>query len=153
MLRRAAVFMLALTFANVAPVFAHENDGARATAPATAAADPAAPVAPITLQRLAQTPKRPFALTTLYGTYATLQALDIVSTQKAIAAGGRERNPIMAAGNVGRMVAVKAATGAMTIYFAEKAWKKNRVGGVLLMAALNGATAAIVAHNTQIAKR
>jgi len=100
-----------------------------------------------------QAPKRPITLTALYGTYVTIQALDVVSTHRAIANGAQERNPLMRGGSVGTMIAVKAATGAATIFFAERMWKKNRVGAVIVMAALNGASAAIVARNQRNARR
>jgi hypothetical protein len=48
---------------------------------------------------------------------------------------------------------VKAAAGASTIYFAERMWKKNRLGAVIVMAALNGATAAIVTRNQRNSRR
>jgi hypothetical protein len=100
-----------------------------------------------------QAPKRPVTLTALYGTYVSIQALDVVSTHRAIANGAQERNPLMRGGSVGTMIAVKAASGAATIFFAERMWKKNRVGAVLVMAALNGASAAIVARNQRNARR
>jgi hypothetical protein len=107
----------------------------------------------VNLSTAAELQKRPAALTALYGTYATIQALDVVSTHRAIANGAQERNPLMRGGSVGTMIAVKAATGAATIFFAERMWKKNRVGAVIVMAALNGASAAIVAHNQRNARR
>jgi hypothetical protein len=97
--------------------------------------------------------KRPAALTALYGTYGAIQVLDIVSTRRAIAAGAQERNPLMRGGSMGTMLAMKAAASASTIFFAERMWKKNRVGAVIVMAALNGASAAIVAHNQRNARR
>jgi len=100
-----------------------------------------------------QAPKRPVTLTALYGTYVTIQALDVVSTHRAIANGAQERNALMRGGSVGTMIAVKAASGAATIFFAERMWKKNRVGAVIVMAALNGASAAIVARNQRNARR
>ena len=51
------------------------------------------------------------------------------------------------------MIAVKALGGAASIYCAEKMWKSNRAGAVVMMALINGATAAIVAHNAQVARR
>jgi uncharacterized membrane protein len=107
----------------------------------------------VSLWTLSQSPHRPAAVGVLYGTYATLQALDVVSTRKALGAGGHELNPLMNRGNVGAMLAVKAAVGVSTIYFTEKLWKKNRAGAIAVMVALNGAQAAIVAHNTRNATR
>ena len=97
--------------------------------------------------------KRPATLTTLYGSYAALQVLDVVSTRRALDAGAREINPLMRGGNMATMIGVKAAAGGATIYFAEKMWKKNKVGAIAVMAALNGASAIIVARNQQHARR
>jgi hypothetical protein len=97
--------------------------------------------------------RRPAMLSVLYGSYAGLQALDVVSTKRALAASAVETNPLLKSGGNARMLAIKAAAGAGTIFFTERAWKKNRVGAIVLMAALNGATAAIVARNMQHAAR
>lgn len=97
--------------------------------------------------------RRPGALPALYGTYAALQALDFYTTRRAIGTGATEANPVMKHGNSAAMLAVKAAGGAATIYFTERAWKKNRAGAIALMTVLNGATAAIVARNAHHARR
>jgi hypothetical protein len=39
-----------------------------------------------------------------------------------------------------------------SIYFTERAWKKNRKGAVVLMAVVNGVTAAVVANNLKVAR-
>jgi hypothetical protein len=39
-----------------------------------------------------------------------------------------------------------------TIYFAERIWKKNRTGAILLMAVINGATGAIAIRNMRNAR-
>ena len=94
-------------------------------------------------------PSRPPLLLPLYATYGALQALDVVSTQKALANGAYEANPLLrglsdkAAGTL----AVKAGVTAGTIYLSERLWRKNRVAAVALMAVLNGAYASIVAWN------
>lgn len=156
MLRRIAVVTLTLLAGSATAALAAEGEGAAKPAPIAAAIANAAKTTEASnanLWSITQSPRRPVALSALYGTYGTLQALDIVSTRRAIAAGATERNPLMNKGNVGSMIAVKAAAGASTIYFAERMWKKNRVGAVIVMAALNGATAAIVAHNQRNARR
>ena len=89
----------------------------------------------------------------MYATFATLQALDGFSTLKALSAGGREANPIMA-GVVGSPVglfAVKAGTTAATILLAERLAKRNKVASFVMMAALNTGYAAVVAHNYRAA--
>jgi hypothetical protein len=155
MRRRTAALTLVLLAANSSIAFAADTnkatDPARIETAATRAAKEAEPT--VELSRLSQAPGRPAALPALYGTYAVLQAMDVISTRKAIAAGSRETNPLTNAGSLGTLLAVKAIGGAATMYFAEKAWKKNRVGAIVLMTALNGATAAVVAHNAHNARR
>ncbi len=97
---------------------------------------------------------RPSALPAMYATLGVLQTLDVYSTRRALNAGGRELNPVMRApaGNAGVMLAVKALSTAGSIFFAERAWKKNRKGAVILMTVVNGVTAAVVANNLKGAR-
>ena len=92
---------------------------------------------------------RPGALTGMYLTYGTLQALDVYSTQRALRNGAVELNPVMRplTSSTAAMLAVKGLSTAVSIYCAEKAWKRNRKAAVVLMAAINGATAYVVSHN------
>jgi hypothetical protein len=155
--RRIATLILLLLIGPAAAALASEREApardATPIATAIASAATGADAASVNLWALSQAPRRPAALAALYGTYGTLQALDIVTTRRALAGGAHERNPLMKGGNMTAMIAVKAAAGASTIYFTERMWKKNRVGAVIVMAALNGATAAIVAHNQRNARR
>lgn len=98
-------------------------------------------------------PKRPAALSTLYVSYAALQALDAASTFKALENGAVEANPLLknVASNRGAMLAVKAGTTAATLYLTERLWKKNRTAAIALMVCANSAYAAIVAHNYRLA--
>lgn len=155
MIRHAVAFTLTFLFANSVTAMASEVDAAAKATPIAAAIERAATEAEPAVNpwALPQAQKRPLALAALYGTYGTLQVMDIVSTRRALAVGATERNPLMKGGNMGAMIAVKASTGAATIYFAERLWKKNRVGAVIVMAALNGASAAIVAHNQRNVRR
>jgi hypothetical protein len=155
--RHAVSFVLALILTGSSAALASERDHATASpstpsATETAAASSDAP-APVPAWMLDRSEKRPVALSALYGTYGTLQVLDIVSTRKAIAAGGREANPVMGAGGTTRMLMVKSVGAGVSIYMAERIWKKNRVAAVVTMAVMNGITAAVVAHNSGIAKR
>lgn len=99
--------------------------------------------------------RRPAALPALYASLGALHALDAYSTRCALAAGAHEANPLMRkpAGSSGATLAVKAASTAATIFFAERAWKKNRKGAVILMVAINGAMAAVSARNFRNAQR
>ena len=109
------------------------------------------PVPPITVAPHA---KRPAVLPLLYATLAATQAWDVYSTRAALAAGAREANPASApfATNTGAMIGLKAATTAGTILFAERMWKKNKVAAIVMLGAINGATAAISVHNMRNAK-
>jgi hypothetical protein len=123
---------------------------------------PAVRIAPPEVVAAAPTPrwmvdapdKRPAGLSALYVTFGALQMTDAYTTRRAIRSGAVEANPLMkgAARNTGTLYAVKAASTAVSIYLAEKAWKKNRKGAVILMAVVNGVTAAVVARNLRNAR-
>jgi hypothetical protein len=87
--------------------------------------------------------------------FAALQVLDAHSTLKALKSGGREANPAMTAiaSNGAALFAVKAGSAAVTTYFAEKLSKKHPKRAVVLMAVLNTAYVAVVAHNYRVARR
>lgn len=95
--------------------------------------------------------RRPASLPGLYATLGALQALDVYSTRRALGAGAHETNGLMrkASGGSITMLAVKALSSAGTIYFTERAWKKNRKGAIALMAVINGVTAAVVVRNVR----
>lgn len=101
-----------------------------------------------------RTETRPAALPMMYAALGALQAFDVYSTRRALGAGANEANPLLrrAAGNSGAMLAVKALSTAGTIYFTERVWKKNRKGAVVLMAAINGVTAAVAMRNVRNAR-
>lgn len=91
----------------------------------------------------------------MYVSFAALQIMDAVSTRKALSGGAREANPLMGgiARNSAALFAVKAGTAAATTYFAEKLAKKHPRRAMIMMAVLNTAYAAIVAHNYRVANR
>lgn len=121
---------------------------ARPEPPPPAAADP------VILPPTWLTPKRPPALPAMYVSLGAMQALDIYTTLRAVGAGAREQNPVVArlGGHAAAMAAYKAVTTAGTIFAAERMWKKNRVGAVVVMAIANGVTAAVAARNIHVAK-
>jgi hypothetical protein len=156
----AALFTVAVTVGTLAP-----------SAPTMTVPAPAASIVEITpssvealdrtqtlsmrqLSLKAPSTNRPAALVPLYASLAVLQGLDIYSTSAAVSSGGVEANPAMkaVAGKAWGSMAVKAAATAGSIYFIERAWKQNRKGAVILATVINVATAAVVAHNTQVAK-
>lgn len=94
-------------------------------------------------------PRRPDALMPLYLSYATLQALDIHSTMRALDRGAVEANPLMKnlTASPASLVAVKAAGAAGVLYTTEQLWKKNPTAAVVFMIAANSAMAFVVQHN------
>lgn len=98
---------------------------------------------------------RPAALPVMYAAFGALQVADIYSTRRALGGNAYEANSIMRAAskNAGAMLAVKALSTVGTIYFTERAWKKNRKTAVILMAVINGVTAAVTANNLRVARR
>ena len=97
---------------------------------------------------------RPAALPMMYAALGAVQAFDVYSTRRALTSGAVEANPLMrgAARSSGTMLAVKALSTAGTILVAERMWKKNRTGAVILLAVVNGATAAVAVRNMRNAK-
>jgi hypothetical protein len=91
----------------------------------------------------------------MYVSFAALQIMDAVSTRKALSGGAREANPVMGgiARNSVALFAVKAGTAAATTWFAEKLAKNHPRRATIMMAVLNTAYAAIVAHNYRVARR
>ena len=83
------------------------------------------------------------------------QAFDVWTTTRAVSAGARETNPAVApfAGNRLALTSIKVATTTATIYFADRLWRRNRTGAVLVMAALNGVSAWVVTQNARVTQR
>lgn len=94
-------------------------------------------------------PQRPDALLPLYLSYATLQALDVHSTLRALDRGAVEANPLMKnlTESPASLVAVKAASAAGVLYTTEQLWKKNPAAAVVFMIAANSAMAWVVQNN------
>lgn len=119
----------------------------------SAAADEPAPQIPsIAPANVEPAPSRPAALIPLYGSFATLQVVDLRLTFNGLDRGTREGNPVVAGFGSNRpaMIALKAGATAATIVLAERLWKKNRAAAVGVMVGLNAALAAVVAHNAQV---
>jgi hypothetical protein len=154
-------FVLAMAIAQPARV-AHVNNGRTPTATVaaviaaspqfTSIAPPISAAGPQISETSSEARPRSGRLTMMYVAFATLQAMDAHSTLSALSNGGREANPVMrgVAGNPGALIAVKAATGATTIWLTERVRKKHPRGAVVLMAILNSALATVVAHNYSI---
>jgi hypothetical protein len=143
----ALVTIAGLSFSSVA--FAAENETTLEREQRLDAAQRMAPLA-----AYVPNAKRPAALPALYATLGAMQAFDVYSTSAALKAGAKEANPVAApfAGNAGSMLGLKMATTAGTIFFAERMWKSNKVGAIVMMVAINGATAVVSMHNMRNAK-
>ncbi|HEY0873314.1 MAG TPA: DUF5658 family protein [Vicinamibacterales bacterium] len=91
----------------------------------------------------------------MYVSFAALQIMDGISTRKALSGNATEANPMMSgiAKNSAALFAVKAGTAAATTFFAEKIARKNPKAATIMMAVLNTAYVAIVAHNYRVASR
>lgn len=145
----AIVAFVSVSFSGVAGVSAAEKEELQLTN----AGGVIVPMAP--MSDYSPRPDRPAILPALYATLGVMQAWDIYSTRAAMQAGAREANPTAApfTGNVVSMLGMKAATTVGTIFFAERMWKKNKVGAVIMLVAINGATAAVSMQNMRNAKR
>ena len=163
----AALLAAAVTVGTLAPADIPASDlatpvpvvaGAAGVVEVTPISDAAANASDFLTPNRSRTPlasRRPAPLVPLYASLAVLQGLDIYTTSQSLSRGAVEANPGMkaVAGNAWASTAVKAATTAGSIYFIERAWKQNRKGAVILATVINAATAAVVAHNTQVSGR
>jgi hypothetical protein len=96
---------------------------------------------------------RPQSLTPLYVTFAALQAVDAITTLRALQKPGlREANPLVRpfARNVPAMVILKGASTTVTVMAVEKLWRRNRVAAVATMVGINAAYGIIVSHNAAL---
>jgi hypothetical protein len=91
----------------------------------------------------------------LYGGFASLQALDVHSTRRAIARGGREANPVLrgVADRPIALVAVKTGITAATVYATERLAKTRPRTALGLLIAENVVYAMVVARNYRLGSR
>lgn len=95
-----------------------------------------------------------YVLRGLYGSFAMLQVLDVVSTRRVLEQGGHEVNPLVKpfAGNTAALVTMKAAGTAATIVLTNRLARKNRIGAIVTAAALNSLYVAVVSNNFAVAR-
>lgn len=92
--------------------------------------------------------------TALAATYAGLNALDVVTTERVIQSGrGREANPIMAplVHSPYAFALTKAATTASTIVVMRRIARKHPVMAVVFWVAADVGLGLVVAHNAHVA--
>jgi hypothetical protein len=90
---------------------------------------------------------RPSSLRPMYAAQIALQAADLLTTFHALNVGHREANPLFKSGNRTAMVMAKVAAASLDILAAERMWKKNPRGAVLVMIVSNVVMSTIVANN------
>jgi Domain of unknown function (DUF5658) len=101
----------------------------------------------------ARDPDRRRVLAPLYISMAALQALDLVSTHRALGAGGSEANPLMAplVGSMGTLFAVKAGVSGAMFFAIERLRKQHGRAAILTLIGTNIGYAAVVSHNFALA--
>jgi len=111
---------------------------------------PTLPLAPTVSS--GETTARPAILPTLYASLAALQIYDGYSTLQGRQRGLAEGNPMMQgmANNPAAFWTIKAATTTASIVIAERLWKRSKVGAIATMAAVNGISAMVAAHNASV---
>lgn len=99
--------------------------------------------------------RRGALFTSLAASFITLQALDVHSTLLAIDRGAGEVNPMMApfASRPAALIAVKAGAAGGILFMIDRIHTRNRLAGLLMMAAANSAYATVVANNYRLAHR
>jgi Domain of unknown function (DUF5658) len=139
MIRATATVLGLLLTLGAVPVAAAEKAESSAAPAAAASSDVSKP--------------RPQIVPSLYASLAALQALDGYTTLRAIKAGAREANPLVAnaAGQPIAMWSIKAASTAATIYYAERLWRGHRRGqAITLLAVTNAIMGVVAAHNASV---
>jgi hypothetical protein len=150
---RIAAIAAMLTLGLNAHVFAdsiRDSASAAATTPADENLRPPVPLArPLSLDAGF---KRPIGLPALYASLVALQGFDIYSTNRAIANGAHEANPMMqgVVGNPALFYGVKAVATVAPMLAAERMWKTNKARAVAVMLISNGVMAAVAAHNASV---
>jgi len=92
--------------------------------------------------------------TSLAASFVGVQVLDVHSTLLAIDRGADEANPVMApfASHPAALIAVKAGAAGGILFMVNRIHARNRLAGVLMMAAANSAYATVVANNYRLAR-
>ena len=149
MVRSATVALLAVMCA-ATPALAADRSDAKDGKDESVKTLPLAPSVSIR-----ETMTRPAILPTLYTSLAALQIYDGYSTLQGRQRGVAEANPTMQwmADNPAGFWTIKAATTTASIVIAERLWKRSKVGAIVTMAAVNGISAMVAAHNAAVLRQ
>ncbi|MBZ5556191.1 MAG: DUF5658 family protein [Acidobacteriia bacterium] len=151
----ASIALAGLTLFTVPAIAADGDSAAATTGKATATTPPATSglagdvdwsLPPI---QIGAATTRPAALSALYVSLAGLQAFDGYSTLQGVSRNAREGNALMqgAASHPAAFFAVKAVSAAVPMIIAERMWRTNRVGAIVVMVLANGVAGAVAANN------
>jgi len=157
MFRIAAALIASISLSGV-PALAADNDVERASATASAetvstggpmAGDVDWSMKPL---HVGSGMKRPAVLAGLYASLAGLQVYDAASTARGLKQGAREGNPLMqgAAHNAAMFWSIKAATTALPMMLADRMWKRNKAGAIVMMALANSVAATVAVNNAHV---
>ena len=151
MTRSAAQFALAAVLVTFAGPAIAEERAERLVAPSQAVAEAWAREAREARRVEALRPSSK-GVKVLFGSYATLQGLDMYSTIVARNSGAREVNPLMNTGYA-NAATFKAVMTATTLIGVKKLEKKNKKAAIVTMVTMNVVSAAVVATNFRNARR
>jgi hypothetical protein len=155
----ATLFVLALSLFVVDGAAAQNIVNTPSTLPVAVATAPAATDTLAPDARLRMSPRvvdRPSpTLWMFYGMTAVVQGYDVASTFRALDAGAVEANPVLSWATPSRpgFVALKASIAAGAIYSAHKLAHRHKATAIIMLVAINSASAAVVMHNYELARQ
>jgi hypothetical protein len=135
-----------------APVAAQGPALAEVALPPLETAAPAPPVVPVAASTEPAWASKP-ARISLLAAFAALQALDVVTTTKALSHGGSESNPLVGgmASKPALFISVKAVLTLWTAFATNKLAKTGQAkAATITLVAGDAAYAYVVAHNVQV---
>ncbi len=159
MFRTAAAALLFTLLVAATPVQAAEAEfGAAVDASGSIdlASDTDWSIAPVRVGLSQRDLSRGAVLPSLYVSLAALNFYDGYSTQSGLSRGAVEANPAIkgVAGNSAALWAVKGGATALSVYMAERLWKKgHRAQAIAVMVVSNGMMATVAARNASVLRK
>lgn len=132
----------------------HAQDASRVAV--NVAAAPAVQAHPFAFEVTRPAGSQRALLLSTYVSYGALQGYDVYSTSQVLKRGGVEANPAMkfATTSSARLFAVKASLSAVTIFTAERLWRKGYRGrAIAAMVLSNGVMGVVAAHNSSVLRQ
>jgi hypothetical protein len=147
--------LVCLLIASTAPVAAQGPALAEVALPPLETAAPSAPVVPAAASTEPAWASKPTRLS-LLAAFAALQALDVVTTTKAMNHGGSESNPLVGgmASKPALFISVKAVLTLWTAFATNKLANSGQAkAATITLLAGDAAYAYVVAHNAQVIRQ